>query len=159
MGVQLSTLNEPPEEGFVKLSTRSRYGLRALIDIAEQPGDRPVMLRGISERQKISAKYLERLLADLRRAGIVTSHRGAGGGFHLSRPPADINLLDVVEALEKSFGTTDCVSEPKVCRQSATCPTRRIWARVSKAMWDALRSMTLEDARSGLEDPPAPDTA
>lgn len=129
----------------MKLSTRSRYGLRALLDIAVQEEDRPVMLRGIGDRQGISAKYLEHLLADLRRAGIVTSHRGAGGGFELSRDPKAISILEVVRALESGFGTTECVEHPETCPRSDSCAAREIWGRVSTAMWESLESVSLAD--------------
>ncbi|MHC4781375.1 MAG: RrF2 family transcriptional regulator, partial [Planctomycetota bacterium] len=140
----------------MKLSTRARYGLRAILDIAVETGDRPVMLRGISERQGISAKYLEHLLADLRRAGIVRSRRGAGGGFDLNRDPGQISLLSIVRALETDFGTTECVGEPAVCARSARCATRLMWAKVSEAMNQTLDGMSLADlidlSGNGTED-------
>ncbi len=129
----------------MKLSTRARYGLRALLDIARQEGEGPVMLRAISEREGISAKYLEHLLADLRRAGIVRSYRGAGGGFELNRPVSDVPLLEVVRVLETDFGTTDCVSKPQTCPRSSHCAARLVWTKVSKAMWDTLAVMSLKD--------------
>ncbi|MHC4598321.1 MAG: RrF2 family transcriptional regulator [Planctomycetota bacterium] len=132
----------------VKLSTRARYGLRAVLDIAESQGDRPVMLRGISERQEISAKYLEHLLADLRKAGIVRSRRGAGGGFELNREAEKISLLTIVVALETDFGTTECVRDPSMCHRAPRCPTRLVWAKVSEAMNRTLEGLTLADLRA-----------
>ena len=134
----------------MKLSKRARYGLRALLDILRQEGERPVMLRGISERQGISAKYLEHLLADLRRAGIVRSFRGAGGGFELNRPASEISLLEVVQVLENDFGTTDCVCNPEFCNRARDCAAREVWSRVSEAMWTALEGITIQD----LMEPP-----
>jgi Rrf2 family protein len=122
--------------------------LRAVLDIAESQGDRPVMLRGISERQEISAKYLEHLMADLRKAGIVRSRRGAGGGFELNREAEEISLLTIVEALETDFGTTECVRDPEACHRSPRCPTRLVWEKVSEAMNRTLEGLSLADLKA-----------
>jgi Rrf2 family protein len=119
--------------------------MRALLDIALQQEDRPVILSGISDRQSISAKYLEHLLGDLRKAGIVRSFRGARGGFELNRPPSEIPLLDVVRTLETDFGTTECVTDPDHCPRAQDCVVRAVWAKVSDAMCDTLAGLSLAD--------------
>jgi len=128
----------------MKLSTRSRYGLRALLEVAIA-GKGPVILRNVCEKQDLSAKYLERIFTDLKKAGIVGSVRGAGGGFLLLRPPSEITVLEIVRALEKGFGTADCVSDPAECDRSKKCPARKAWVRVTEAMLGALGSISLAD--------------
>ena len=129
----------------MKISTRGRYGIRALLDLALHPYEGPVLLRDIAQRQEVSLAYLERLITPLIAAGIVKSTRGARGGVLLLKPPAEIKLIEVVELLEGSMAPVDCVNNPKICSRSARCATRDIWIEIKEAMIQILDCTTLQD--------------
>jgi Rrf2 family protein len=129
----------------MKLSTRSRYGTRALLDIALHGKDKPVLLRDIARRQEISTMYLEHLITPLISAGIVRSIRGAKGGVWLAKPPREINLSEVVVLLEGSLAPVECIDDPKYCRRSASCVTREVWSEIKEAMNHVLESTPLQD--------------
>ena len=129
----------------MKLSTKGRYGTRALLDVALHQGDSPVQLKDIAERQQISLSYLEHLIAPLVAAGILRSVRGARGGVSLVKPPEDIPLIDVLRALEGSLAPVECVDEPLKCPRAEKCVTRDIWAETKRAVESVLESRTLAD--------------
>ena len=129
----------------MKLSTRARYGTRALLDIALQGGDRPVLLRDIAQRQQISPMYLEHLITPLIAAGLIRSTRGPRGGIWLARSPQEIKLSEVIQLLEGSITPVECVNDPKYCPRSDFCATRDIWSELKKAMDGVLESTTLQD--------------
>ena len=129
----------------MKLSTRVRYGLRALVELAEMQKDVPVLLDSVASRQEISRKYLDAIFSRLRSAGIVRSSRGAGGGFQLTRPPDQITLADVYSGLEGSIHLVDCVDRGHQCGYRDLCPTWEVWADLSELMRDFLDSITLAD--------------
>ncbi|MDD5305727.1 MAG: Rrf2 family transcriptional regulator [Deltaproteobacteria bacterium] len=129
----------------MKLSTRGRYGLRAMIELAKRHGSGPVLTNTISETQGISTKYLHALLNTLRAAGLVRSIRGAKGGFVLAREPSDIDIKEIVVALEGSLGIVDCVQTPDLCGKNKDCPARRLWEEVGNAISAVLTKYTLED--------------
>jgi Rrf2 family cysteine metabolism transcriptional repressor len=129
----------------MKLSTRGRYGLRALLDLAVHQGEGMVLLKDIARRQEVSLPYLEHLITPLIAAGLVKSTRGARGGVLLVRPPAQVTLTEVVLLLEGSLAPVDCVNDPKVCNRSASCVTRDIWIQIKDAMTQVLDSTTLQD--------------
>ncbi len=127
----------------MKLSTRSRYGLRAMYDLAiNQNG--PVPLKTIAQRQDISEAYLEQLFASLRRAGLVVSSRGALGGYELSRPSAEISIGEILCALEGSTSIADCVGG-EGCKNVCFCPSHPVFARIQEAIDGVLDSMTLKN--------------
>jgi len=128
----------------MRLTARSEYGLLALVEIASG-GDSPRSARDLSERWEIPAKFLEQLLAALKRAGVVRSIRGAHGGYALARPASQISVLAVVEALEGPIAPSMCSRESAECAQSAHCAAGAVWGRVSDAVRDVLSSATLED--------------
>lgn len=128
----------------MRLTARSEYGLLALVEIASG-GDSPRSARELSERWEIPAKFLEQLLAALKRAGVVRSVRGARGGYVLSSPAAEISVLAVVEALEGPIAPSMCARDSAVCAQSAHCAAGAVWGRVSDAVRDVLSSATLAD--------------
>jgi Rrf2 family protein len=130
---------------LMKLSTRARYGTRALLDIALNGKDRPVLLRDIARRQQISTMYLEHLITPLITAGIVRSIRGAKGGVWLARPPRETKLSEIVLLLEGSLAPVECVDDPKYCPRSAFCVTRDIWTEMKEAMNGVLEATTLQD--------------
>ena len=129
----------------MKLSTRGRYGTRALLELALHQGDGPVLLKDIAQRQQISLQYLEHLITPLIAGGIVRSTRGARGGVWLVKPPEEIRLSEVIQLLEGSIAPAECVNNPEICSRSKFCVTRDIWGELKEAMDEVLESTTLQD--------------
>ena len=129
----------------MKLSTRARYGTRAMIDLAMSYGKGLVLLKDIARRQQISGRYLEQIMIKLISSGFVQSVRGSRGGFILAKPPKDIILSDLIQALEGSIAPVPCVDNLKFCKLSKVCVTKDIWELMKKAMVDVLEKITLED--------------
>ena len=129
----------------MKLSTRVRYGTRALLDLAIHYNNEPVQLKDIAHRQDISLNYLEQIIAPLIRAGIVRSIRGARGGVQLAKQKQEVKLSDVVRILEGSISPAECVENPKSCSRSSYCATFDIWSEMKQAMDNILESTTLQD--------------
>jgi Rrf2 family protein len=142
----------------MRLSTRGRYGTRALLDIALNQGEAPVSLKDIARRQTISIHYLEHLIAPLIKGGILKSSRGVGGGVALARPASEIRLDEVIELLEGPLSLTDCAGDPAQCGRSAFCATHDLWTELSAAIDGVLESMTLQDLaeRQKTKAPPIP---
>jgi len=133
----------------MKISTRARYGTRALLDLALHSGDRPVPLKDIAQRQQISLTYLEHLVTPLIAAGIVRSKRGSGGGISLTRPPQEIRLSEIIHLLEGSMAPVECINDPNFCPRSDLCFTRDVWGELEKAINNVLESITLQDLVEG----------
>jgi Rrf2 family transcriptional regulator, cysteine metabolism repressor len=135
----------------MKLSTRSRYGMRALLDLALNSTGQPVQLKDIAERQNLSLSYLEHLVIPLIAAGIIKSIRGAKGGIMLARAPQQIQLKEVLEVLEGPLDPVDCLKGlkgpkgPGSCPRSGACATQEIWDDMKKAMENVLESRNLQD--------------
>jgi Rrf2 family transcriptional regulator, cysteine metabolism repressor len=129
----------------MKLSTRARYGIRALLDLAANSGNRPVSLKEIAERQEISMSYLEHLINPLVAGGIIRTVRGSKGGIVLSSPANEIKLSDIVELLEGSTAPVDCVDNPGNCQRSEDCVTRGVWLELKDAIDGVLSSITLQE--------------
>ncbi len=129
----------------MKLSTRARYGTRALLELALHWGEGALLSRDIADKQNIPLPYLEHLISPLVQAGIVKSTRGARGGFSLARPPEDITLSEVIPLLEGSIDLLDCVNNPEGCPYSDSCVMRRIWVELKESMDKTLQSVTLKD--------------
>jgi len=129
----------------MKLSTKGRYGTRAMLDLALHYGEVPVHLKDIAARQQVSERYLEQLVLSLKAAGLLKSVRGAKGGFVLARPPAEIKLIDIIQTLEGSICPVACVDDPDFCSRVDMCVTRDIWGELGKAMTQILDSQTLQD--------------
>jgi Rrf2 family transcriptional regulator, cysteine metabolism repressor len=129
----------------MKLSTRTRYGTRALLELALHNGEGPIFLKDIARQQQISLPYLEHLVAPLIAGGMIRSTKGPRGGISLARKPEDIKLSEITQLLEGSVAPVECVSNPGVCRRSGACATRDIWSRLKEAMDDVLESTTLQD--------------
>ena len=129
----------------MKLSTKARYGTRALLDIALHKDEGAVSLKDVSQRQKISLSYLEQLVTRLVVAGIVRTKKGVNGGVILSKDSKDIKLSEIVQALEGSLTPVECVDKPAVCERSETCVTRDVWNELKQAMNAVLESTTLQD--------------
>ncbi len=137
----------------MKLSTKGRYGLRAVVDLAIYSEDgTPVSIQSISQREQISESYLEQLVRKLRNADILISHRGAAGGYVLARPADEITVGEVLRALEGNLKAVECVSESTgACTHMDLCVTRVVWERVNMAIEEAVDSITIgqlvEDSR------------
>jgi len=129
----------------VKLSTRTRYGIRAILELAENYGKGPLQIRTIAQRQAISVKYLEQLMTMLKSAGFVRSIRGSKGGYVLAKAANQIKLSDCFNALEGIVTTAECVDNDSFCARAADCVVRDVWAQVQKAIESVLESVTLQD--------------
>ena len=129
----------------MKLSTKGRYGTRALLDLALHQREGPALLKDIARRQEISLQYLEHLITPLIAGGIVRSIRGPRGGVSLAKSPEEIQLSEVIRLLEGSIAPVDCINNPGICSRSSFCVTRDIWGEMKKAMDGVLESTTLQD--------------
>jgi Rrf2 family protein len=136
----------------MKLTTRSRYGTRMMLDMALHGQNGPVRIKDIAARQGVSVKYLEKLVRELKQAGFVRSRRGPRGGHELARPLDTITVGDIVRTLEGELTLVECDTDPgRSCPRLAECLTRSVWAEAARAMHQALDSITLADlvARAG----------
>jgi len=129
----------------MRLSTKGRYGARAMLDLALNSSEGPVLLREIARRQEVSEKYLEHSITTLRKAGLVRSIRGARGGYVLAKSPSQIRLSEIMQVLEGSMAPVECVDDPQVCQRAQLCVTRDIWAEIKEAIDNILESITLQD--------------
>ena len=128
----------------MRLTTKGRFAVTALIDLALRGSEGPVTLAGISERQKISLSYLEQLFGKLRRCNLVDSVRGPGGGYCLARPVEEITVADIVRAVDESFDATQCGGREN-CRDEDRCMTHELWSTLNFKMYEYLTSVTLSD--------------
>ena len=129
----------------MKLSTKIRYGVRAMIDIGAHCSDRPVSLNEVSTRQKVSAKYLEAIMPALKAAELVRSMKGPGGGYMLTREPGKITLFDIFTALDGPTCLVDCVDQPENCHLQSSCVSNDVWKDLSRLINSNLKSVTIGD--------------
>ncbi len=129
----------------MRLSTKARYGTRAMLDIAINYEKGPVSLKGLAQRQHISVKYMEQLIPLLKLAGLVRSIRGAGGGYTLSKDAHLINLRDIIDALEGSIFPVDCIDNPETCERTKKCVTCEIWKEIQDSINNKMEALTLAD--------------
>lgn len=129
----------------MKLSTKGRYGVKAMVELAINYGDTPVSIKTISTRQHISEYYLEQLFAPLRKAKLITSIRGAQGGYILSREPKDITVADIMEVVEGPIEISDCIDKENGCDNTDCCATRLLWEKLKKSIDEVMASVTLQD--------------
>jgi Rrf2 family iron-sulfur cluster assembly transcriptional regulator len=131
----------------MRLTTKSRYGTRLILDLAVNAKTGPVPLSDVSKRQNISLKYLEQLILKLKKAGLVKSQRGPFGGHMLAKPPDTIRIGDIVRTLEETTAITDCAEKEEklcgVCNDAGDCLSRWVWIEASKAMFDRLDQITI----------------
>ena len=127
----------------MKLSTKGRYGLRALIDLALYSENETVSIQSIARRQNISDSYLEQLMRKLRSAGLIVSVRGAPGGYKLARPANEISVGDVLRALEGSLEAVTCGGEDNSCQGADLCVTKFVWERINSSIRDTVDSIKL----------------
>ena len=128
----------------MKLSTKSRYGTRAMIDIVQNSENGRTMLKDIAARQSLSPKYLDHILSSIRRAGLIKNIRGKGGGYILSRSPSSITVKDIVIAVDGAFEPVECLSNTELCDKVSTCGSRDVWLRMKKAVDTVLEEATLQ---------------
>ena len=135
----------------MKFSTRSEYGLRALVILAANYGTGPLPLRTVAQREQLSEHYLEQLFRDLKKADILTSVRGVHGGYLLSRPPQAMNLKEIITALEGEIAPCDCVREDhgSKCLRNRPCLVQGLWYKLRDSMNQMLEQISLEDICAG----------
>jgi Rrf2 family transcriptional regulator, iron-sulfur cluster assembly transcription factor len=128
----------------MRLTTKGRFAVTAMVDLALRQNRGPVTLAAISERQRISLSYLEQLFGKLRRASLVSSVRGPGGGYNLAQPPAGISVADIVTAVDEPLDATQCGGKEN-CHDEKRCMTHDLWATLNEKMQEYLSSVTLAD--------------
>ncbi|UCE56133.1 MAG: Rrf2 family transcriptional regulator [Desulfobacterales bacterium] len=133
----------------MKLSTRSRYGTRILVDLARHDNQGPVQIGEISKRQDISVKYLEQLIRPLKQAKLVKSVRGPKGGHLLAKKPAEITLGQIVRLFEGQSDLVECVSNPEKCHMADDCQVRLAWKDATRVLYEKLDSTTIADLMQG----------
>lgn len=141
----------------MKLSTKCRYGLRAVLDISRRYGKVPAKRKDIAKREKLSPSYLENILLVLRNNKIVETTRGVNGGYILSRHPSTITVYEIVNVLEGPLSIVECVEKPKGCERAGECTTRLVWCEVAAAVRKVLEGITLQtlldrEKKLGLSD-------
>lgn len=132
----------------MKLSTKGRYGLRAMVDIASNSMEGAVCISSIAERQHLSESYLEQLMSLLRKAGVIESVRGAGGGYRLAHPPEEISVGAVLRALEGDLNPVDCsaiIGAGEPCAAEETCVTKYVWQKISESINQTVDEIFLSD--------------
>jgi Rrf2 family protein len=129
----------------MKLSTKGRYGVRLMIDLAARYGEGPVLMREIAKRQEISEKYLSNLINPLKATGLLEATRGVHGGYVLGKSPSEISMKDIVEAVEGPMCLVDCVDKPATCARTSLCIAHELWSEASKGINQVLEKYTLAD--------------
>jgi Rrf2 family iron-sulfur cluster assembly transcriptional regulator len=128
----------------MRLTTKGRFAVTAMIDLAMRNGEGPVTLADISERQKISLSYLEQLFGKLRRQGLVTSVRGPGGGYNLAKPADEVSVADIILAVDEPIDATQCGGKEN-CKDDQKCITHDLWTDLNRHIFEYLRAVTLAE--------------
>lgn len=129
----------------MRLSTRARYGTRLMLELALNFNKGTIFLKDIAEKEEISEKYLSHLVIPLKSSGLISSSRGAHGGYKLAKSPSQITLKEIVQTLEGGISCVECVKNPSICSRVSKCVTRGIWEKLDEKISDELSSITLED--------------
>lgn len=129
----------------MNLTTKARYAVMAMVDLALQPNDKPVSLADISERQGIAISYLEQIFMKLRKAGLVISVRGPGGGYKLNRNLEEVAISSIVQAVDEPIKMTRCTGERGCATDKSRCLTHHLWAGLSGAIFEYLNGISLRD--------------
>lgn len=138
----------------MKISTKTRYGMRFMLDLAQHHDLGCIPMKDIAERQGISKKYLEQAVAPLSAAGLLNITRGNRGGFQLAKAPEEISLADVVRASEDGLDLMDCISCITVCDHESSCTSREVWGGMQNAITDYLEGRTLADVIEAVGESP-----
>lgn len=128
----------------MKLSTKTRYGVKAMLDLATNTNNSPISIKSIAERQKISESYLEQLFSCLRKAKLIKSIRGAQGGYILAKNPNEITVWDIMNILEGPIEISNCLDSDE-CNNIDYCATRLLWSKIKQSIDDVTKSITLQD--------------
>ena len=130
----------------MRLSTRGRYGLKAMYQLAMHYGEGPIPLKQIADKENLSENYLEQLVSQLRKEGLLTSVRGAQGGYMLSMPPEEITVGNVLRVLEGNLAPADCIIEEDYgCENEENCVTKLVWIKIKDSIDEVVDSITLQD--------------
>jgi len=129
----------------MRLTTKGRFAVTAMIDLALRGGDGPVTLAGISERQNISLSYLEQLFGKLRRRQLVTSVRGPGGGYNLAKPLEAVSVSDIIHAVDETLDATNCGGMGNCSEDQKPCMTHELWTNLNEKMFEYLNSVSLAE--------------
>ena len=129
----------------MKLSTKGRYGLKAMFQLALYKSEGPIPLKNIANKQNISEQYLEQIFSSLKKSGLVKSVRGAQGGYFLAKEPKEITVGDILIVLEGPVSLSNCVLDEDICENSNKCITKVVWERMKKGIEDVINSITLQD--------------
>lgn len=127
----------------MQLSTKARYAVRALVELAASSNNKPVKLKDIAQKQDISLKYLEQVMLPLRIGGYVKTLKGSRGGYMLSCIPGEVTLLELIRCVEGSLAPVDCVENPEICKRNNTCAVRGAWVGLNEAICEELSRTTL----------------
>ena len=128
----------------MKVTTKARYGLRALVRLAKN-GETPLSLSHIAEEESVSVKYLERIFSSLKRGEIVEAASGKKGGYRLAKPASEITVADVMQAVGERTSLLECVGDTRSCQRWQNCPTRSLWSRLSTILENEMRNMSIAD--------------
>ena len=129
----------------MKLSTKGRYGLKAMFQLALYKSEGPIPLKNIANKQNISEQYLEQIFSILKKSGLIKSVRGAQGGYLLVKEPKDITVGDILIVLEGPVSISECIIDEDICENSGICVTKVVWERLKKGIEDVINSITLQD--------------
>lgn len=129
----------------MKLSTKGRYGLKAMFELSLNQDNGPVPLKYIAKKQNVSDQYLEQIFSKLKKSGLVTSVRGSQGGYLLGKEAKEITVGDILTVLEGPISLSDCVLDEDVCENSSMCVTKVVWEKMKKGIDEVINSITLQD--------------
>ncbi|MEG0074847.1 MAG: Rrf2 family transcriptional regulator [Eubacterium sp.] len=131
----------------MRLSTKGRYGVLAMYELARKYGDGPISIKEIAEKQSFSDSYMEQLFSTLKKTGLIISSRGSKGGYILSREPKDISVGEIIRALEGPIEMSECVGgrENYICQKSAECVTRGLWIEIRDSINNIIDNRSLQD--------------
>lgn len=129
----------------MKLSTKGKYGLYAMFYLATQVGNGPQPLKSVAEMGVVPEQYLEQLLGNLRRSGLVATVRGAQGGYQLAKAPDKITVGDIIDATEGPLSLSECLQDTDCCKKSGQCATRKVWEQLTESINETLQSISLQD--------------
>ncbi len=130
---------------MIKLSTKSRYGTRLMINLALNHQNKPTILKNIAKEEDVSTGYLEQIIIPLKNHGLVRSIRGVGGGFVLTRPPSNIKMSEIINVLEGSWDLVECVGDDDYCPKIKECAAYELWKNLTESLTGILEKTTLED--------------
>jgi len=132
-------------EGKMRFSTKTRYGLRALIDLGIYYEGKPVFVKDIAKRQNLSERYLEHIMLTLKKAGILRSIKGGKGGYAFLKDPSEIRVREIVEILEGTISPVECVEKKEICGRSENCVARELWSRIKEEILKFFDGITLKE--------------